>query len=138
MAVHLGPEGLIGSGALTAFSWEGTANAALVPRTYGVGHNGTTTNYKSIHVGNYFGMGPQGGYFFFAGHGWNSDRCHVMVEWNNGGGADGIVSVRVHNIVAPSGITLSASHDSDRTITLTMQNTHSNTHGWQWHVWGPR
>lgn len=135
-----GPNGFKGNGYLNMSPVGTSGNTGHIPRAISIGHNGSTsTQTKAFHVGNDFGMAPQGGHFFVGGHGWQSDRFYGMVDWNNGGGSGGITTVRWNPFMSSDyGLTVSLSHDSSYTITVTLTGTHTNGHGWQVWAWGPK
>lgn len=132
--------GIFGTGVLNRgpYATGGASSNIRTPRTRNFGHNGTTTNNATFHVANDFGMNRTGGYVMVAFHGWATDHVFGMIEWRNGGGSDGITSAYWRPFISDNGVTVSMSHDSDQTITMTLSSTHGNAHGWQWQIWGPK
>ena len=139
MVQHLfGPNGFEGIGHLRISSGVSGGATGYIPRTIQWGHAGSgTTQYLTVDVRE-FGFGNTGGAFFAGGHGWQADRFYSMIEYNNGGGSGSITSVRVNDCITATGMSLSIYAYASYVITLQLSNTHSNGHGWQVYVWGPR
>lgn len=134
-----GPNGFEGNGFLRISSGvSGGGALGYMPRTIQWGHAGSgSTQNITVNVAE-FGMNQTGGAFFVGGHGWQSDRVFAMIDYQNAGSSGGITAVRVNDFMTQYGMSLTASIAGSTTITLTLSNTHSNGHGWQFYVWGPR
>ena len=95
---------------------------------------GGTSFTRSLHVSNDLGLGFQGGYVQFMMHGWVNEFYLGIMRWHNGGGAGGITSAEIVTIDS-RGFTVTATHDSDKTVTFNVSGAHGNAHGFMFYAW---
>jgi len=133
-----GPSGFTGNGTLRISGGVSGGVLGYIPRTIQWGHNGST-NQQTININiQEFSFNQTGGAFFVGGHGWQVDRFYSMIDYQNGGSSGGITNVRVNDFITQTGMSLAASITGTTQITLQLTNTHTNGHGWQVYIWGPR
>ena len=133
-ATSFGPNGF-GVGDILASAQNSSGSGTFrCMRSKQFSHGGSSSFTRSVHVENDFGLQPHGGYLHYAMHGWVSEYNYGIVKWNNAGGGGGITGAG-SIVTGSSGLSVSISHDSDRTITWNVSGAHSNGHGFMFYVW---
>lgn len=128
-----GPDGF-GEGDVRASGSNSSASGTFrCMRSKEFSHGGSSFT-RSVHVTNDFGLQPHGGYLLYAMHGWVNEYNHGIVRWHNPGNGNGISGVTV-DVIKSAGLSISMSHDTDRTVTFNVTGAHSNGHGFMFYVW---
>lgn len=128
-----GPDGFgIGDVRASASNSSGSGTYRLM-RSKTLSHGGSTFT-RSVHVENDFGLSKTGGYLRFMLSGWVNEYYMGIMRWHNAGGGDGIISAEIIDI-SSRGFTVTATHDSDKTVTFNVSGAHTNGHGFQFFVW---
>jgi hypothetical protein len=96
-------------------------------------HGGSTFT-RSVHVSNDFGVSRAGGAIYFMMHGWVNEYYLGIMRWHNAGGSGGIISAEIITVDS-RGFTVTATHDSDQTVTFNVSGAHSNAHGFHMMCW---
>ena len=132
-ATSFGPNGF-GLGDIRASGQNGNALGTFrCIRSKQLSHGGSTFT-RSVHVENDFGVSRSGGILYFLMHGWVNEFYLGVMRWHNGGGSGGIVGAEIITVDS-RGFTVTATHDSDKTVTFNVSGAHSNGHGFHFMVW---
>ena len=118
---------------LNGYSWTNSD----VLKAYRIDGPGSTTLTRTINISTYWGFPAQGGAFMYMLHGWQGDSAVGMVHWSNAGNSTQVIVGVYHNELVKTGLTsiTVAKGSGDMEIDITLNGTHSNTHGWYWKVW---
>ena len=133
-ATSFGPDGF-GYGDVMA---SGNNSSALgtfrCMRSKQFSHGGSSSFTRSVHVGNDFGLSVTGGCMYFMMHGWVNEYYLGMMRYHNAGGGGGIINAEIIT-VSSRGFTVTATHDSNQTVTFNISGAHTNGHGFMFYVW---
>ena len=132
-ATSFGPNGFgLGDVRASAQSSSGSGTFRCM-RSKEFSHGGTSFT-RSVHVSNDFGLSRTGGYIWFMMHGWVNEYYIGMMRWHNAGSSGGIISAEIIT-VGSRGFTVTATHDSDSTVTFNVSGAHSNGHAFRFYTW---
>ena len=128
-----GPDGF-GVGDVRASGYNSSSSGTFrCMRSKEFSHGGSSFT-RSVHVTNDFALNPHGGYLHYAMHGWVTEYNYGIVKWNNAGGGGGITAAGPI-VTGSSGLSVSITHDGDKTITFNVTGAHVNAHGFMFFVW---
>jgi hypothetical protein len=118
---------------LNGYSWSNSD----VFKVYNITGPNSSSLTRTIDVNTYWGYRAEGGFFLYAIHGWQGDEAAGLISWSNVGSASQvIVNVYHREFFTPTFTSVTATKGTgDREIDITINGTHTNTHGWRWAVW---
>ena len=118
---------------LNGYTWTNSD----VLKAYRIDGPGSSTLTRTINVSTYWGFPAQGGAFMYMLHGWQGDSAIGMVHWSNAGNNTQVIVNVYHSELASTGLTSITVQKGtgDMEIDITLDGTHTNTHGWYWKVW---